>query len=72
MIVLFGYMDFIIIYKWLQYWPDVQIAPSIITTMINIPLKLGKTVIKILCRKIVVEDSHYGELIKILHKIKYN
>jgi len=43
MIVLFGYMDFIIIYKWLQYWPDLQIAPSIITTMINIPLKLGKT-----------------------------
>lgn len=41
----FGYMDFLIIYKWCKNWgfdnPD---APSIITTMINMPLKLGKTV----------------------------
>ena len=44
MIVLFGYMDFLIIFKWLQFWPDIDLAPSIITTMINFPLKLGKTV----------------------------
>ena len=44
MLALFGYMDFLIIYKWLQYWPDIDTAPSIITTMINFPLKLGKTV----------------------------
>ncbi len=38
-------MDFLIIYKWTVDWgfdnPD---APSIITTMINVPLRLGKTV----------------------------
>lgn len=43
MILLFGYMDFLIVYKWLTYWPDASVAPSIITTMINMPLKLGKT-----------------------------
>lgn len=46
MVSLFGYMDFLIIYKWLQPWkPYDSTAPSIITTMINIPLKFGKTVI---------------------------
>lgn len=42
---LFGYMDFLIIYKWLKPWKlyDPK-APSIITTMINLPLKMGKTV----------------------------
>lgn len=42
---LFGYMDFLIIYKWLQPWKLYDSsAPSIITTMINLPLKVGKTV----------------------------
>jgi len=41
---LFGYMDFLIVYKWLQNWSDnTAVAPSIITTMINLPLKIGKT-----------------------------
>lgn len=44
MLLLFGYMDFLIIYKWtIDYSADTSIAPSIITTMINMPLKLGKT-----------------------------
>ncbi len=45
LILVFGYMDFLIIYKWLKDWgygnPH---APSIITSMINLPLKMGKTV----------------------------
>jgi hypothetical protein len=45
MLVLFGYMDFLIIFKWLKNWnTNLYPPPSIITTMINIPLKLGKTV----------------------------
>lgn len=42
---LFAYMDFLIIYKWNVDWTIYTIpsAPSIITTMINVPLKLGKT-----------------------------
>ena len=45
MVLLFGYMDFLIVYTWLSEWPigDYR-APWIITTMINLPLKLGKTV----------------------------
>lgn len=44
MVVLFGYMDFLIVYKWLQPWKLYDSsAPSIITTMINMPLKVGKT-----------------------------
>lgn len=50
---LFGYMDFLIIFKWLQPWdvsPDPEVpaqqwAPSIISTMMNIGLKVGATVI---------------------------
>ena len=34
---LFGYMDLLIVYKWLHRWLPAT-APSIITTMINIPL----------------------------------
>jgi V-type H+-transporting ATPase subunit a len=34
-------MDFLIVYKWLHSWDDT--APSIITTMINLPLRMGKT-----------------------------
>jgi V-type H+-transporting ATPase subunit a len=52
MVVLFGYMDFLIIFKWLQPWdssperavPPEQWAPSIIETMMNIGLAMGKTV----------------------------
>ena len=45
MLLLFGYMDFLIFYKWCVDWGyDSAVAPSIITTMINIPLQLGKTV----------------------------
>lgn len=45
LVFVFGYMDFLIIFKWLKPWgygnPH---APSIITTMINLPLGMGKTV----------------------------
>ena len=42
---IFFYMDFLIIYKWLKDWTGIEDkAPSIITTMINLPLNLGKTV----------------------------
>lgn len=43
--VLFAYMDFLIIYKWLVNWTPENSAeaPSIITTMINLPLRMGKT-----------------------------
>ena len=45
LVLVFGYMDFLIIFKWLKPWgygnPH---APSIITTMINLPLMVGKTV----------------------------
>ena len=46
LVLVFGFMDFLIILKWLKPWgygnPH---APSIITSMINFPLMLGKTVI---------------------------
>lgn len=49
MTLLFGYMDFLIIFKWLKPWQLYDpTAPSIITTMINIPLRLGQTVIILL------------------------
>ena len=39
---LFGYMDLLIIVKWLtNYTGHESLAPSIINTMINIPLKGG-------------------------------
>lgn len=45
MVLLFGYMDFLIVLKWLTDWGlYASDAPSVITTMINMPLKLGKTV----------------------------
>lgn len=51
MVILFGYMDFLIIFKWLKNWdhivvddiPSRQWAPSIISTMMNIGLAMGKT-----------------------------
>lgn len=43
--ILFGYMDFLIVFKWLTDWTGrINYAPSIISTMMNIGLKLGKTV----------------------------
>jgi hypothetical protein len=46
MVILFGYMDFLIIFKWLKVFEEgSNWAPSIITTMMNIGLKMGKTVI---------------------------
>lgn len=45
LVLVFGYMDFLIIFKWLKDWGfDNPHAPSIITTMINLPLQMGKTV----------------------------
>jgi V-type ATPase 116kDa subunit family len=72
MILLFGYMDFLIVYKWLTYWPDASVAPSIITTMINMPLKLGKTVIFYVFRMIAVEGSQCGVSMDQHHKTQYN
>ena len=50
MTILFGYMDFLIVFKWLKVWdkhvdniPPKQWAPSIISTMMNIGMDLGKT-----------------------------
>ena len=72
MILLFGYMDFLIIYKWLQDWGyNSAVAPSIITTMINLPLKLGKTVINYLFRMIVVEECQCGDNMVLLLKIQF-
>ena len=43
LLLLFGYMDLLIIIKWLtNYSGHEHDAPSIITTMINIPLNGGK------------------------------
>jgi V-type H+-transporting ATPase subunit a len=42
LLAVFGYMDFLIVYKWLHEWAAAT-APSIITTMIDIPLELGAT-----------------------------
>jgi hypothetical protein len=45
LVLVFGYMDFLIIFKWLKHWGyGNSHAPSIITTMINLPLMVGKTV----------------------------
>lgn len=45
---LFGYMDLLIVLKWLTDWTTVGTsnAPSIITIMIDIPLKFGALVFK--------------------------
>lgn len=56
MVLLFGYMDFLIVFKWLKYWEDTSKAPSIINTLINLPLKLGKTVNKSIFRPINLEE----------------
>jgi len=61
LVLLFGYMDFLIIYKWLTNWncvihtdpktlsqgifcPPEHMPPSIISTMMDIGLKVGSTV----------------------------
>ncbi len=46
LLAFFGYMDFLIIYKWLIPWGTerpVGMAPSIISQMIAIPLAMGST-----------------------------
>jgi len=43
LVALFGYMDFMIIIKWLTNWDGrEQYAPSVITTMIDMCLNMGK------------------------------
>lgn len=42
MICTFGYMDFMIVYKWTQHFEDTKDAPSIITILINMALKPGE------------------------------
>ena len=72
LVLLFGYMDFLIVYKWTVNWGLYAAnAPSVITTMINLPLKLGKTVILLLFSKIVVEGSRCGVKLEAV-KIKFN
>lgn len=45
LVLVFGYMDFLIIFKWLKPWGYGNVhAPSIITSMINLPLMVEKTV----------------------------
>lgn len=39
MLVTFGYMDFMIIFKWLHQYDPTYLAPSIITIMINMILQ---------------------------------
>jgi V-type H+-transporting ATPase subunit a len=46
MSLLFGYMNIMIIIKWLTVWADTKMAPSIINTLMMIFLKLGSTVKK--------------------------
>lgn len=38
MLLIFGYMDVMIIMKWLTFYPDTNCAPSLITQLLNIPL----------------------------------
>ena len=72
MVGLFGYMDFLIVYKWLKAWSLYdQYAPSIITTMINLPLNVGKTVTINICRPIAVVGSQCGGLMNIHPKIQF-
>lgn len=44
MTMLFGYMNIMIIIKWLTSWVDTKMAPSIINQLMLIFLKLGSTV----------------------------
>lgn len=38
MVCSFGYMDFLIILKWITPFEDTSLAPSVITTMIDMVL----------------------------------
>ncbi len=42
----YRYMILLIFIKWMTPWEEGYMAPSIISTMIDIPLKLGSTVNK--------------------------
>lgn len=68
LVLVFGYMDFLIIYKWLKDWGFGNAhAPSIITTMINLPLALGKTVIQFIyfrTSNVAMEDNPCGVLLR--------
>ena len=73
LVLLFGYMDFLIVLKWTVDWGLYAAdSPSVITTMINLPLKLGVTVFFELFSKIVVEGNRCGVPMDILTKIKSN
>ena len=73
LVLLFGYMDFLIVLKWTVDWGLYAAdSPSVITTMINLPLKLGVTVLFELFSKIVVEGNRCGVPLEILTKIKSN
>jgi V-type H+-transporting ATPase subunit a len=65
LVLLFGYMDFLIVFKWLKDWSvpheitaamdtvdPKRWAPSIIGTMMNIGLKVGKTVSILISREL--------------------
>lgn len=62
LVLLFGYMDFLIIYKWTVDWGvGSTYAPSIITTMINIPLKAGSTVfLLVYADRLLRRATHVG------------
>lgn len=75
LVLVFGYMDFLIIFKWLKDWgygnPH---APSIITTMINLPLQLGRTVIyssSLRISHVAMQASQCGVLSKIHLKMEF-
>ena len=73
MLLLFGYMDFLIFFKWTVDWGiDSPNAPSIITTMINIPLDLGKTVRSEILRATAAAGNRCGALSAILPRTPSN
>lgn len=73
LVLLFGYMDFLIVFKWLTDWGlDSPTAPSIITTMINMPLKLGATVHCLILRRTAAEGNLCGAPMGILLKIPFS
>jgi hypothetical protein len=64
-------MDFLIVFKWLKFWdPEDKLhpPPSIISTMMDIGLKVGSTVILASFRK---NPSQCGEMQVILRKTQY-
>lgn len=74
LVLVFGYMDFLIIFKWLKPWGYGNVhAPSIITSMINLPLMVGKTVFIFLSRinNAVMVVNRCGGQLNILPKTQY-